>query len=163
MIAVIRAEDVRLISDGEGGWIAAPDVKFGKADNWGAYQIRNKPAFIVWFDRPNGERIETLWHGPHKDMGPGNHTLYFVQAPTRVLQRLRRQLGGTAVVRLKAALRARKWLRVWCRNNGFRPIKNSRGENVGVYPPLCIAGQPNVDLGDDSADIERADKLADLE
>lgn len=157
MIAIARADDVRLISDGRGGWISVPDLKIPGEIRWSAYAIAGQDAFFVKFETDTKD-VTTLWHGPH-DIG-GNK-FYLVDAPKRVLQALRNQLGQQRVTPLIKALRARPALRVWAKAQGFKLVRNSAGKPVSILPPLVICGTNPQDL--DGDELDAADELPDLE
>ena len=157
MIAIARAEDVRLISDGADGWISVPDIKIPQGVEWSASEIPGQTAFQITFEH-NGKKATTLWHGPHV-IGTQKH--YIIDAPKRVLQMLKNQLGAANVAPLIKALRAKPALRAWCKAQGFRLVRNSLGRPVTVLPPLVICGHSPIDL--DGDELEDADEMEDLE
>lgn len=157
MIALCKAEDVRIISDGADGWITVPDIKVPPGVMWNAYAVLGQDATVVHFENET-KRVSTLWHGPHT-IGAG--TYYFVDAPIRVLQALKNQLGDASVRPLIKALRLSLGLRRWCKNNGFRVVRNSAGRPVSILPPLVICGTNPIDL--DGEELDEAEELLDLE
>jgi hypothetical protein len=161
MIAIARAEDVRLVSDGEGGWISVPDIKLPDGVEWSASQVPGQEAFFITFEY-EGKSATTLWWGPRTISG---QKLYIVDAPERVLQFLKDRLGANDVAKLVTVLRLQtakgQAVRDFCKNNGWSLIRNSLGKPVGVRPPLVIAGSNPVDL--DGEDIDEAEEILDLE
>lgn len=157
MIAIARADDVRLISDGEGGWISVPDLKIPGHIKWGAYKSDHGDAFFIHFETDTKEAT-TLWHGPHVI---GGNTYYIIDAPRRVLQALKNQLGAANVAPLIKALRVRPALRAYLKAAGYRLVRNSSGNPVTILPPLVICGTNPVDL--DGDELDDADELLDLE
>jgi len=157
MIGIARAEDTRLISDGQDGWIAVPDIKLPQGVEFRAYKLAGQEAFIVEFAH-DGETATTLWHGPHD---VGGQKMYIIDAPKRVLIMLQNQLGAGNVAPLIKALRAKPGLRAWCKAKGWTLIRNGNGVPVSVMPPLVICGTSPVDLDDD--ELDTAEELPDLE
>ena len=162
MIAVARAEDIRdvwIAGDGfaTGKWLTVPAIKLPAGVSWSADACGAPLANQIHFEH-EGRRITTLWHGPHT---VGGQTLYFIDAPRAVLQKLRDQLGAANVAPLIRALRLKPALRAYCRAQGFSLIRNSAGKPVGVLPPIVICGNNPVDL--DGDELDDADELLDLE
>ena len=158
MIAIARTDDTVQISDGNEGTIEVPDLKIPQQVEWNAYKISGQSAFIVTFETDT-KKATTLWHGPH--VLQDGFTYYIIDAPKRVLQILKNQLGVANVAPLIKALRARPALRAWVKANNFRVIRNTAGNPVSVMPPLVIAGTNPRDL--DEEDLDAAQELLDLE
>ena len=162
MIIIARAEDTRPISDGDGGFIAVPDLKIPRGIEWGASAPDDQsfPNFQVHIEH-NGRTTHTLWLGPYN---VGGQKLYIVDAPKRVLQMLKNQLGPTNAVPFVRALRTRPSLRTWAKTQGFTLIRNSAGNPVGVRSPLVISGNDGGDLDlDEGQTIDDIPEMRDLE
>lgn len=115
---------------------------------------------ILEFEHTNGRRATMLLHGPHTIPNmPG--TYYIVDAPKRILLRLRLQLGDNNVRQFMRALRLSKPLRLWARQQGFTVHRNQAKQPIAVLPPLVIAGSSPIDL--DGEDPEEATPLPDLD
>lgn len=162
MIVIARAEGLRTLDLGEVGAIQVPDIKLPQGVDWGTSipEDRSYPSFHIWFEH-DGQRVDTLWQGPYT---VGLQTLYIVDAPKRVLQMLRNQLGAENVAPLIQALRARPALRSWAKARGFTLIRNTAGNPVGVRSPLVIAGSDGGDLGlGENETVDDLPELLDLE
>jgi len=161
MLAIARVDDIKLVSDGIGGWISVPDIKLPANILWGAIKVPGQNAVQITFATET-KSVTTLWHGPHVI---GGNKLFFVDAPRRVLQRLKNQLGAANIsplIRVLQKLTPRgKAIRRYCKANGFSVIRNAANRPIGVRPPLVICGSPAIDL--DGDEMEFTPELPDLE
>lgn len=169
MIALVRAEDIKLISDGADGWIDVPDIKLPQGVEWSAYAIKGMPAFHFFFSH-GGVEVASTWHGPHTVAG---QKLFFVEIPDdsekTMLGKLRNQLGTENCAPLIRVLRLQNAkgaaVRAYCKTlvaaGVLNPIYNSNGRIVGLHAPLVIAGRGGADM--DGDDLEAAEILTELE
>jgi hypothetical protein len=159
MIALCRADDVRIISDGDGGWTAVPDLKLPEWVKWGAYEVSGQKAFIMWFEI-RGKRHTSLWYGPMSYLGTKLFIVDFPDDESRAsLVWLRNRLGGHGMATpLHRAIRNRPSIWTWLQGKRwFKPVRNAQNKTIGMYTPLTICGRKPYDL--DYDDPETADEI----
>lgn len=154
MIAIAKAPDVQLITDGADGWIAVPDLKL-PAGTWRANAVPGFSATQIHIT--HGDQRSTIqMHGPHVYQG---EDYYIFSGPPRTLGLLKASLGGQNVDRFVNALRRDADLVTWALALGWEPVRNGGGQVVSVMPPAgtVLCGHSGVDL--DGDDIEEAKEI----
>lgn len=160
MIALVRVDGVRTISDGNGGTVSVPDLQIPQGIEWSAYGVPGMDAFQFKIIAPWGDELWSVWHGPHVI---GGQKLFFVDIPDdtdkRVLAALRDWLGTDNAAPLIRVLRLQSArgqdVRNYVKNQPwFNPVRNTLNQVVGIHPPLVISGRSAIDLdGDDLDDV----------
>lgn len=159
MLLFVRANTTKQVTIG-GQQVTMPDFSIPDRLNATAHLTDPGDVYVRLEDDVTGKSLTFLISGPYVF---NSDSWYYVHGHGPVQVVLERLLGTSEVKRALDVLRNSSAARQKVKELGFRLIRNSSGDPVGVMPPHCIAGQNPRALGMGGEDPETAPVLSDLE